>query len=57
MMFTRQSALDGERDRQDDHESFISHGINDAAGDGLELPFPRQPAIDEIREASIREQA
>lgn len=56
-MHTWDGALDGQRDGQDDHQCLVSHGIDDAPRDGLELPFPRQPAVDQIRDACIRKEA
>ncbi len=54
---TRQSPLDGQADRQNRHQCLISHGINDGAHNGLQLPMSGDVSIDEVRDPRVRKQA
>ena len=49
-------AFDCERDREDDHQGFVGHGVNHAAGDGLQFPAPGYPAVYEVGDARVGEE-
>lgn len=54
---TGQSALGSKTNRQNRHQSLISHRINHGADNGLAIPPARNPSIQQIRDAGIREQS
>jgi len=56
VVLTWEGTLDSKRHGKNDHQGLVGHGINDAAGHGLQLPSPRQPAVDQVGEAGVGEQ-
>lgn len=52
---TRKSTLCGEAAYQHRHQKFIGHRINNASNDSLQLPFPSDPAIDQVADPGISE--
>lgn len=54
---TRQGALHCQSHRQDCHEGLVGHRVNDCAHNSPLVPFARYPAIEEISDACISEQA
>lgn len=48
--------FDTEGGGHDDHERFVGHGIHDGARDGLQVPFARQVAIDEVCDSCVGEE-
>ena len=53
---TRNSALDSQRHSQDNHEGLISHGIHHATRNGLQLPLPRHPAVNQVCDTRVGEE-
>ncbi|KAI4277183.1 MAG: hypothetical protein LQ337_001959 [Flavoplaca oasis] len=39
------------------HQGFVRHGIDDGADNSLKIPFPGNPAIDQIRGPGVKEKA
>ena len=56
MVLTGQDTLDCQTHRQDGHQRLVSHGIDDRSDYGLQVPFSRDPAIDEVSDAGIDEE-
>ena len=56
-VLTGQSGFDGQTHGQHRHQRFVGHRIDDGADDSLQLPAPSDPAVDEICDASIGEEA
>lgn len=54
---TRQSSLNGQANHQDGHEDLVGHGVDHASDDGLEVPSPSDPSIDQIGDAGVGEEA
>lgn len=54
---TRQRALGGQRNRQRRHEQLVRHGVDDRPDDGPPVPLPRDPPVEQVRDARVREQA
>lgn len=56
-MLTRQGAAISQAHGQDGHQGLISHRVDDAANNSLEIPAARDPAVEQVRDARVREQA
>lgn len=54
---TGQSGLYGQANRHDRHQSLVSHWIYDRPHDGLQLPSPRDPSVDQVRDAGVYEES
>lgn len=53
---TGQAPLGRQTPDQHRHQRLVRHRVNDAADDRLQPPPPRQPAVDEVGRARIREE-
>ena len=53
---TGQSGLYSQANGHDRHQGLVCHWINDGPHDRLQLPFPRYPSVDQVRDGGVDEE-
>lgn len=53
---TGQGGLDSQAHRHDRHQCLVGHRVDHRPHDRLQIPFPRDPAIDQVGDAGVDEE-